>query len=276
MKGIKYAKLALVLALPLTAGYANADHSAGIFGMPSSSVNGIVAPSFPNFVDTNEVVTVKKFGSGAANTYWQIAGTGSTAIFDSLNGKKFHSYNLGNENISYTANFDANGRLITSIGGTSLSNTLTITGSLRAGNFGNTSWDVQPNELLLSANLTDIHPGNGKADRLGTYGPFAIGFNTEFTGGWVTTIPGLTGGSTGESLWLAGFSSEFSNLVKALDGRRGNGTLASLFGSTKVIKGVFSVASVPLPGAVWLFGTGLIALLARRKTVAASNLLHNI
>ena len=118
--------------------------------------------------------------------------------------------------------------------------------------------------------MTDINPSNGVADRIGTYGPFAIGFNTQFTGGWATTIPGLTGGSTGESLWLAGFSTEFSNLVKALDGKSGNGTLASLFGSSKTIRGVFSVASVPVPGAVWLFGSGLMTFFAgRRKSDAA-------
>jgi len=270
MKAINYTRLAFALMLPLAAHSANADSSTGIFGMPSSNVGGIVAPSFPNFVDTNEVVTVQKFGTGAENTYWKISGTGNSAIFDSLNGKTFHSYNLNNEIVKYEANFDVNGRLITSIGGASLSNTLTISGSLPAGNFGNTSWDSQPNELLLSAKLTDTNPGNGRADRIGTYGPFAIGFNTEFTGGWANQV-GLTGGSTGESLWLAGFSTEFSNLVKALDGRAGNGTLASLFGSTKVIQGVFSVASVPLPSAVWLFGAGLMSFLAgqRKKSTAA-------
>jgi hypothetical protein len=269
MKVIIYTRLALVLMLSLAASSANANSSTGIFGMPSSSVGGIVAPSFPNFVDTNEVITVKKFGSGSANAYWKISGTGSTAIFDSLNGSTFHSYNLGNEKVEYTAYFNASGQLITPTlkNGTQGLNTLNIWGSLPAGSFGNTSWGPVSNTLLLSANLLDVN--NGTADKIGTYGSFAIGFNTEFTGGWANQ-PGLTGGSKGESLWLAGFSSEFANLVKALDGRPDNGTLASLFRSTKHIKGVFSVASVPVPGAVWLFGTGLMTLLAagRRNSLA--------
>ena len=273
MKLTSYSRWALALALPFATGTSNAsfsDHGMYLPVPTTASYGGIVGVSSPNFVDVNEVITVTKFGSGAANSYWQISGTGSTAIFDSLNGSRFKSYNLGNETVKYTANFDANGRLITSFGGTALSNTLSITGSLPAGSFGNTSWGSQPNELLLSANLTDINPNNGTADRIGTFGSFAIGFNTQFTGGWATTIPGLTGGSTGESLWLAGFSSDFANLVKALDGKTKNGTLSSLFGSTKTIHGVFSVASVPVPGAVWLFGTGLMTLLASRgKGVAA-------
>jgi hypothetical protein len=205
---------------------------------------------------------IDKMGIGAANTYWNISGTGHTTVFDSLNGKTFHNYNLGNETVSWSANFDASGKLTTSYG----SNYLTIEGSLPAGNFGGTSWDAQPNKLLLSADLTGTNTG-----RAGTFGNFAIGFNTTFTGGWVADNLGLTGGSHGESLWLAGFSSEFTDLVKALDGKKGNGTLSSLFGSTKVIQGVFSVASVPLPGAVWLFGAGLMTFLAgRRKSRTAA------
>jgi len=66
-------------------------------------------------------------------------------------------------------------------------------------------------------------------------------------------------------------SQSFNNLVKALDGDSSNGTLASLIGSSKTIDGVTSVASVPVPGAAWLFLTGLMGLLASRRKSAGSS-----
>jgi hypothetical protein len=80
----------------------------------------------------------------------------------------------------------------------------------------------------------------------------------QFTGGWAALNPSLTGDSTGERMWLSGLSSGFTDLVKALDGKNRNGTLSSLFGSDKTIKHVVSASAVPVPGTVWLFGTGLI------------------
>jgi len=65
-------------------------------------------------------------------------------------------------------------------------------------------------------------------------------------------------------------SQSFNNLVKALDGDSSNGTLASLIGSSKTIYGVSSVASVPLPGAAWLFLSGVMGSLAYRRKSAAS------
>jgi hypothetical protein len=97
-----------------------------------------------------------------------------------------------------------------------------------------------------------------------------LGFKTLFTGGWAANNIGLTGGSTGESLWLFSSSSDFKNLVNALDGNSGNGMLSSLIGSSHTFTNVSSVAAVPVPGAVWLFGTGLMTFLAgRRKSVGS-------
>ena len=175
--------------------------------------------------------------------------------------------------MKYEAYFDSAGKLITKKPGTNtaLTNYLQINGSLPAGNFGGTSWPAQSNQLLLKATLLDSLPNNNSPDLIGTFGPGAIGFNTKFTGGWAANNIGLTGGSTGESLWLGGLSSGMFDLVKALDGNAGNGTLSSLFGSARTINGVASVASVPLPGAVWLFLTGLMTFLGRhRKSAGAS------
>ncbi len=268
MKVINHARWALALVLPLVTSVGNASSSSNTNGAYAYTAPGITDLSWPLFLDTNETIKINKNGSGSTS-YWTLTGTGSTTSFW---GGLFNHVNLGSDSVKYQANFNAAGQLITSMGSKTLSNYLQIDGSLPAGTFGGTSWSAQPNQLLLKADLLDTNPGNGTPDLIGTYAGAALGFNTHFTGGWVANNLGLTGGSTGESLWLAGLSSGFQNLVKALDGNSGNGTLSSLIGSSKTITGVVSVASVPVPGAVWLFGTGLMTLLASRRKAAGARL----
>jgi len=177
--------------------------------------------------------------------------------------------------VKYQANFNSAGQLITSMGTKSLSNFLEIKGSLPAGQFGGTSWAAQPDQLLLKATLLDSDSSNNKPDLIGISRSStnnALGFKTLFTGGWAANNFGLTGGSKGESLWLFSSSSDFKDLVKALDGYSGNGTLSSIIGSSKTIQYVSSVAAVPVPGAVWLFGTGLMTFLVGRRKSAGSRL----
>lgn len=260
MKVIKQAYWALALALPLTAGMANAAVTTPYpFTAP-----GVGSASYPYFLDSGESVSMKKMGTGA-NIYYQLSGKGSTT---SLFGSDTNFYKLTKDNVKYVANFDVNGKLITSIGNKTLSNTLEIRGALPAGSIGNTHWNKLSNQLLLSATLLDSDSANGTPDLIGNYGGNALGFKTQFTGGWAANQPGLTGGSIGESLWLFSSSTSFQNLVKALDGISSNGTLSSLIGNGKSFTKVSSVASVPVPGAVWLFGTGLVTLLANRRKSA--------
>lgn len=266
MKASNYARWLLAIVLPLAASAGNASLTDGKY---TYTAPGVVEPSWPLFLDTNETIQIERKGSGS-NSYWQLSGVGSTTSFW---GGLTNSVNLGSESVKYQANFNAAGQLITSIGSIKLNNYLEIKGSLPKGTFGGTSWSAQPNQLLLKATLLDAIPGNGTPDLIGNYAGSALGFNTKFTGGWAANNPGLTGGSTGESLWLSGLSSGFKNLVKALDGNSANGTLSSLIGSSKTITGVSSVAAVPVPGAVWLFGTGLMAVfVGRRKGLGSSRL----
>lgn len=260
MKAIRYGRWALALVLPLAAATGHAATSL-TDGKYTFTASGVAEPSWPLFLDTNETIKVEKKGSGA-NTYWKLTGTGSTASFW---GGLTNYVNLGKDSVVYQANFNAAGKLITPIGTTSLSNYLEIKGSLPAGTFGGTSWSAQPYQTLLKATLLDADPNDGSPDLIGTYYGSALGFNTKFTGGWAANNPGLTGGSTGESLWLFASNSGFKSLVNALDGNTGNGTLSSLIGSSKTITGVLSVAAVPLPGAVWMFGAGLLGLVSGRK-----------
>jgi len=247
---IKNLRYALAFVLPLVADI--------------SSASGITDYSLPAFMDVDELIKIEKKGTDN-NPYWQLKGTGFTTSFLSGDGDLSDAIELEDGNVYYQANFDVNGNLITQIGNKSLSNFLQINGSLTAGTHGQTSWSDQPYQLLLKADLLDVDPDNGTPDGIGTLGGFALGFNTRFTGGWAANNPGLTGGSTGESLWLLGLSSGFSRLIKALDGDNSNGTLASLIGSSKTIDGVTSITSIPLPQTVWLFGAGLMTFLAFRR-----------
>ncbi len=267
MKGIKNARWALALVLPLVASAGNAATSL-TDGKYNFVAPGVVDASWPLFQDTNETISVERKSVGSTY-YWQLKGEGSTASFW---GGLSNFVNLGSDKVKYQANFNAAGQLITKIGTTNLNNYLQIYGSLPAGQFGGTSWTAQSSQLLLSATLLDATPADGQPGLIGISNGSALGFNTLFTGGWAANNPGLTGGSKGESLWLFASTSNsgFKNLVSALDGNSGNGTLSSLIGSSKTIYNVTSVAAVPVPGAVWLFGTGLMSLLAgRRKNVGS-------
>ncbi|MDD1620536.1 MAG: hypothetical protein LUQ11_03565 [Methylococcaceae bacterium] len=258
MIAIKNARWAFVFLLPLLASTGNA-----------SSVNDY---SLPAFRDVDEMVKIVKKGTDD-NPYWQLRGIGLTTSFLVGNGEESDALELDDGSVAYQANFNSDGKLITQIGDKTLSNFLLINGSLPAGVHGGTSWSAQPYQLLLQAELLDSDPANGTPDTIGAAGGFALGFNTHFTDGWAANNAGLTGGSTGESLWLFGLSKGFGDLVKALDGDSSNGTLASLIGSSKIIYDVSSVASVPLPGAVWLFLSGVMGLLAYgRKSVASESL----
>lgn len=258
MNLLKYARWTLVLVLPIFANIGNAS--------------GIGDSSLPAFLDVDERIKILKKGTDD-NPYWQLNGIGLTTSFLVGDGKLSDSIEVSGGSVIYQANFNAEGKLITQIGDKSLSNFLQIQGALSAGSHGSTSWSDLPFQTLLRAELWDSDPGNGTPDVIGTFGGFALGFNTHFTDGWVANNPGLTGGSTGESLWLLGLSSGFNKLVRALDGNASNGTLASLIGSSKTIDDVTSIAAVPLPGAVWLYGTGLMIFLASRRKATDSSLI---
>lgn len=241
MKVIKYAQWALVFLLPMFAS--------------TGSAAGIADTSLPAFWNINDTVLVREQSIATSPTtsdnYWTLTGTGSSSF---LMG---NFVPVGNATVQYQANFNAQGQLITSIHGISLTNYLAISGSLPAGAFGGTSWTAQSNQLLLSANLMGINKTNGP-DPIGTSGENAFGFNTHFTGGWAANNPGLTGGSQDESLWLTSSDPNFHNLVSFLEGK-------GALGSWSSYNNAISMASIPVPAAVWLFGTGLLAVFGGRR-----------
>ena len=283
MKVINYSPLLLVPVLLLSATEVNASalQSAGAFTNNKYFYNapGVVAPSFPLFQDNKESVSVTKKGSGV-NSYWQLKGSSTDSSVSSLllgynNKNKRDNLVAGNDKVTYTANFNSSGQLITNAGSTKLSNFLDITGSLDRFKFGNKTFNRISNErtLLLHADLLDSKDQNSTSDLVGVFnddkhGGYGLGFGTKFTGGWATQQKELTGGSTGESLWLFGSNKAFNDLVKALDGNKANGTLSTLFKNNKTISGVSSISAVPVPGAVWLFLTGMLTVLGLRRKKA--------
>ena len=252
MNAIKFGLGALAMLSVLAANvcYAGLESPNRMFRFDAP---GIGSPSWPMFMDQNGTIEITKNGSGV-NAYWTLTGTGdSTSFLGSFKNK----YAVGDSAFEYVANFNAKGELITSIGNTTnLTNYLTINGSLGAGKIGKTSWDAIDNQLLLQADLVSVSTWKNKA----------IGFKTKFTGGWaVDPALGFTGGSLGENLWLTSLSRGFRDLVKALDSDRHNHRLSSLFKNDTTIKGVKAIASVPIPGAVWLFGSAMMLLFANQR-----------
>ena len=282
MKVINYTPLLLVPVLLLSATEANATplQSAGKLTNNKYFYNapGVVGASFPSFQDNKQSVSVTKKGFGA-NSYWTLRGTSTGSSTSSL----LTNYNFrtkkdtlvaGDQKVTYTANFNSKGELITSAGSTKLFNSLKIYGTLDAFTFGDKKFSAQSSKLLLSADLLDSKANNSKSDLVGVfnnakYGGYGLGFVTKFTGGWATQQKELTGGSKAESLWLFGSNNSFNDLVKALDANKANGTLNTLFRNNKTISGVSSLAAVPVPGAVWLFLTGMLTVLgfSRKKAV---------
>ncbi|MGR8931850.1 MAG: hypothetical protein ACU836_14545 [Gammaproteobacteria bacterium] len=253
MKVINRARYMLVLLFPLLTGSANAS--------------GITDAGLPAFMDNDERIKITKMGTDL-NPYWQMVGIGLSTSLLVGDGELSNAIAIPDGSVSYKANFNSDGQLITEMDGQTLSNFLLVNGSLPAGSNNGFSWSDQPYQVLLRAELMDMDPENGTPDPVGTFGGFALGFNTHFLGGWASE--GLNGNSMDESLWLYGFSTGFHKLIDALDGNNANGTLASLIGSSLTINDVTSVATVPLPGATWMFLTGVMTLLARRKSTEQS------
>jgi hypothetical protein len=223
----------------------------------------IASPGYPDFWAANLSASLRKSSAGTGYTLSIQGSDPNIGIFNFPNG----AYLVQDEQIKLTANFDSTGHLLTS-----LANTYEIDGSLRAWSnpsFGTkpagVSWAVQPLEKLFSANLTAVTV-DSKSD--------ALGFKSTGFGGWANQKQ-FTGGSTTESVWLysllAGLSSRDNDDSHGSDWHR---FMAELKNHTALKSGTFfgiaSIATVPLPAAVWLFGSGLAALggLIRRRKAA--------
>lgn len=278
----------ITLSLLGTAAYA-ATAPAGL------TAPGITSPGYPDFWDSGETVKVVRNGSGSSsNRYYTLTSTGSNAAFNFPS----NAWNLSGESVKITANFDRFGNLITAKPGCfgskcGLTNEVLIRGKIGANNPsvdpGIPSWSaVTTTSTLFRATINgygvDLNddPSAAGMDK-------GLGFKTTNFSGWAADSK-FTGGSTTESTWLFNapcttstastassgcFSgSGFGKLLLALDGNGFNGTLDSIVGSSKSWTGVQSITTVPLPAAVWLFGSALLGMSAvgRRNRRAAAKI----
>jgi hypothetical protein len=238
--------------------------------VPNFGGPGVPSPGYPDFWGANVGATLTQNNNGTftLSVIGSTAACGSSKTFANCNAAIFNfpgaSYFVGNETMNITANFSASGIFS--------SGTYTITGSLPASSnptIGTAptgvSWGAQGTETLLTANLT--------ADTIDSTDE-ALGFREVITGGWADQAQFISGSA--ESVWLysllSGFNMDsgdntknaaWNNFLAEL--KSGHGLKGNSFAA------IGSIATVPLPGALWLLGGGLFGLagLARRRRRAS-------
>jgi hypothetical protein len=147
---------------------------------------------------------------------------------------------------SLTANFTSNGTFVPTGSTLTIQGTLNNTSALPVGVTPPT-----PGQTLFSANLINFGFNTAQGD---------LGFQTQFLSSWANQ-PGLTGGSSTESVYLIdqaalldggyGRLTELVNAIHAGDLGMVNGMV---FSNTE------SIATLPLPLPALLFGAGLTAV----------------
>jgi hypothetical protein len=244
------------------------------YTVPNFSGPGVSSPGYPDFWGADTTASLSKNSNGTFTL--SISGNSgacgsersfskcSEAIFNFPNG----AYLVGNETLNITANLSSSGAF--------LSGTYEIDGTLAASSnpsFHTTappgkSWGPVAYTDLFSTTLTNMTI-DGKNE--------ALGFGTTNFGGWANQTQ-FTGGSKSESLWLYAL---FNGTGMGGGGWQGsdnsqnsawNAFLAELK-SGKGLKantfyGIASINTVPIPGALWLFGSSLMGLggmIRRRK-----------
>jgi hypothetical protein len=227
------------------------------FSGPDAS---IPSPGYPDFWAVNLFASLTKNSTGTIYTLTIRGSDPNVGIFNFPSG----AYLLGDSEVELTAHFDSTGHLLTS-----MPNTYEIEGSLPGSShptFGSKppgfSWQAQSVQTLFSANLTAVTVDSAHE---------ALGFGSTGFGGWANQKQ-FTTGITSESVWLYSLLSELdpkSSAARMVNWKGKSGSewaefLSDLANHQQLETGKFfgigSIATVPIPVALWLLGSGLAAL----------------
>jgi hypothetical protein len=234
-------------------------HQALAFTVIPFQDTNIAKPGYPDFWSENGTVTASVAGHSVALTYTDTLSNACptcAAVFNFPSG----AYAVQNLVLSVTASI-ANG-VVT--GNYSIRGSIPPWASPTYGtNPSGLNWTTTTSPLF-TASLTGMSVD--MADD-------ALGFTTSNFGGWADQKQ-FTGGSTSESLWLYGqLTCQTANqnaplCTNSTKNSAWNGFLAAIksgktFAGT--IGGIASIATVPLPAALLLFGSGLAGLGALRR-----------
>jgi hypothetical protein len=276
------------LAALTTAGNALAFQIVPFTGTPGTPYNNSPVPlaGYADFWTYNGNAQFQSLGKGQNKVYEfsYTMSSSAAAVFNFPSG----AYVVTNPQVTVTAFWSGSDNFLTSYNGQASSYVITGTAASNGGTVlpgsnmpsygtgptGNTWTTVTGTKnnpvVLFSANLTgaNVDLNNG-----------ALGFSTNNFGGWANQ-PQFAG--TSESLWIyrqltcqtSNQSAPLCSNKTATDGwnvflqQLKNGNL----NNTGMFTGLASIATVPIPGALLLFGSGLLGLgrFVRRRSVAAA------
>lgn len=200
-------------------------------------IDGIPAPGYPSFQNAVSI-TQSRSGTGASATTLLVATHTASGITFRPNANS--SYAILNPSFLLSASFDSEGAFI--------SGSVSINGELPGYNGPGIAPPAGLTNLYL-ANLSDFgfDKVNGKT-------PVALGFKTDNFSGWAAQFQ-----SGPESVYLYDF-----NVVGFMNSFKNPKLRTTTFSGS-------AITTVPVPGAVWLFGSSvglLLAGLSRRTAVS--------
>lgn len=250
------------------------DFTAGVGGVMTingrnTSPSTATPPSVPN--TSSQSIDFSSSAAGCATGSTSGPGGGACYLYDiagtTATNQRFTQYNL-------TANFDANG-LFT--GGT-----VSILGYLSPTGLANAPAGWNNSGTVLSANLVDFgFSGTSGASNDTLHVQFNLAvtggdlFALGYTGGWANYVGGVSTGLTGSGTSpLAAANTTYGSSATDWDGLTTGTQQRAFMQDFSYCTGCSATLDtmVPAPGAVWLFGSGLSALVGfarRSKKVAA-------
>ncbi len=224
-------------------------HQASAFTVPSNlgyGATSVSPPGYPSFFDTS-TVTFAKLADGS----FQLSATGdaSNLSFGS-SASAAQQWAVSGGTFNLVANFsDA---LVFNSTGSSVSVGGHIPGYSGIGvvTYGGTTVTNNTPSTLFSANLLRSAQSNTT--------PYGLGFTSDYgsAGGW-----GAQFMNSNESVWFYDNNSLWSVILADVSLNAHRQTWSATIGTS-----ISTLTTVPLPGAVWLFGCACLILTQRRRS----------